>query len=65
MKECRKDIVLENDFINKRNKDKNIPLIKKYTEKIKDNKMRFAYMFGFAAFFSMGYIYDRTNCFYF
>ena len=58
--ECRKDLILENDFINQRTKVNNTSLVNRYSKKIKNNKMRFYYLFGFSALFSLGYIYDRT-----
>lgn len=58
--ECRKDIILENDFTNTRTRDRNTSFFAKYKDKATKNKMRIAYLAGFSVVFSLNYIYDGT-----
>lgn len=61
--ECRKDIIFENDFTNKRTQAANAPFFNKYKEMFMKNKMRLAYLAGFSAIFSLGYLYDGIRKF--
>jgi hypothetical protein len=58
--ECRKDIILENDFTNTRTRQRNISFTK-YKEKATKNKMRIGYLVGFSIIFSLNYFYDGNT----
>ena len=61
MKECRKDILIENQYINEKARIAVTPKKTRILSLLKDNKMRIYYFFGFCLLFSLDKVYDGTD----